>query len=323
MDIKKVYSNELSKSYNILGNNADHSEQEINAIGRNMPVYAMKDAHAFVMFAEKECLSINDCLIIITWIDKIYPFINDIKVKGNVTYNEAYEYYNQAIVNTIIIHRLNYILHDYMIQVYDYLEDLRKMRFAVKKARDNAEKVWDTYAINKRVKTEEAAWYAMQDHLRLSADALSPYIIKVQKAIMKHMERNTIAGAELKAMLTTALLLGKVVGNSYKAFFRDFMEETCVDYTRCFTDDDISDMTRLFATMCDALCFKTQKDIAGYWMPKHYDPDNSRWFTTAWKNVIKAFRDDDLMDKTAKEAISLNPKVQEDYQKIIDDDKQA
>jgi hypothetical protein len=50
-----------------------------------------------------------------------------------------------------------------------------------------------------------------------------------------------------------------------------------------------------------------------------YNPEKSQRFLWAWDDLIKAFRDDDLMDKAAEKAIGLNPDVQEEYRHILEE----
>lgn len=326
-DIEKEIKSELHKILGVLDKHESHSEDEINALGHTITIRAMKNAKEFAKFCIDEKLSLHDAIVIMMWIKKIWPFLKDIDADSGVTYDQAYKYFEQARVNTIIIHRLNYILHECMIQVYDMLDDAGRLeKFKQGRAYERAEVIWERYKSDRMENMEKPAWYALQDHLRIACDLVMAHLDKARMAVIEDMQDKGLSDVELRARCLMALLMGKVAGHSYKAFFRDFRKESGVDYTKCFDDDDLREMQRQFSILCDAIGFKTTVDDYGYWMLKGYDPEPCKGFMEEWDLVMKTIRDDDLMDDSARQAIELNPDVQEDFEKKLEeyfDDKQT
>ena len=73
--------------------------------------------------------------------------------------------------------------------------------------------------------------------------------------------------------------------------------------------------------MCDELGEKTEKDEKCGHMLKGFRPEKSQRITWAWDDFLEDLRDNDLMDKAAEKAISLNPKVQENYKAAIEEEE--
>lgn len=317
---KKDYEAELRKCIARLKERKDHTREELDVIGRKMPIRVMQSGYTLAKYCVENNLSFTDSFIILAWVVSQFPFLSDIDVTNDVTYDEACRFYEAARINTIVIHRLNYTMHEAMVVVYDLLEKEGKLRFTVKKEMNNAEKVWNDYVGEHRKAIERSAWSTMQDHLRLANDYLMPYIEKVYEAVRNDMIRLGMRDVEVKAHCQVALLLTKVAGHSYNAFFLDFKRESGVDYKRCFEIDDMKAMVGHFARVCDAIGIRTEKDSYGFYVLGGYDPEQSVRFHWAWEELIKAFRDDDLMDMAAQKAISINPEVREEYEHIMEEE---
>ena len=319
---RKDYEAELAKIMGELKKRQDHTQDELDSIGRNIPIRVMQDGKALGKYCMEKNLSFKDSFIILAWVVSQFSFLSDIKVSNDVTYDEACKYYETARVNTIVIHRLNNIMHDAMTNVYDILEREKKMRFAVKREMNNAEKVWNTYIGEHRRSIERSAYYTMLDHLRLASDAVSPYIEKVYEAIRDYMIRLGMRDVEIKARCQVAMLLMKVNGHSFKAFFRDFERESGVDYSKCYNFNNLSAMCGHFVSMCNAIGIKTAKDKYGYDIIDGFDPENNQRFLWAWDDFIKILRDDELMDETAKKAIALNPDIEKEYLHVLNEENE-
>ena len=319
---KEFYSIELKRVLSILKGNKDHTKEELDVVAFGMTIADMKNPNGFVACCRRNNLSLTDCMTLLTWVFMQKPFLEDIKADNDVTYNQACDFYERARVNTIVIHRLNWFLHESMLRVYNILDNEKRIRFNAKKFYGNAAKTWDKYLTDRRVQIERSAWFTLLDHLRLAYDAVSPYMEKVYESIRDYMIRLGYRDVEVKARIQVVLFMGKVAGHSFESFFEDFKHESRVDYSRCFENDDLRGMVNSFVQMCDSLGIKTEKDEYGYWMLKDLNVEDNIRFKWAWKDFISALRDDDLMDETAKNAIELNPSVQEEYQQILEEEEQ-
>ena len=317
---RKDFEIELAKGIETLRSRKSHTKEEIDEIGRGLSVRIMKNPYMLAQFCHDNKLSLADSLTILSWVATQIPFLNDIDVKRDVSYQDAVTYFEQARVNTIIIHRVNFILHECMVQVYDALERDKRLKFGVKKAVGEAERPWNTYMNDRRQMIEKTAWYTMQDHLRLAYDAVSPYLEKVYESIRDYMISLGYRDVEIKARCAVVFLMAKVCGHTFRHFFEEYENECGIDYLRCFDDDDLRPMVSLFDNLCSVLGIGTEKDKHGFYQLKGFNPEKNQRFLWAWDDLIKALRDDDLMDDAAKKAIDLNPAVQKEYMQILDEE---
>lgn len=317
----KQYKQEAVKIARRLSNNKDMTEDELKEFVRNIPLVTLQNGTTLGEYVVSHNLSLRDMSSVLAYAIKNIIFLNSVKVSSDISFDEVKRYYELAQTNTIVIHRANYFLHEAMIVLYDILEKEKRLRFAAKKAYNETEKAWTDYnGIRKRI-IEKTAWYTLQDHLRLSNNAVNPYLEKVYEAVRDHMIRLRMKDIEVKARCVQIFLLGKVCGHSFKAFFRDFEKESGVDFSKCFEDDDMQPMMGHFADLADAIGVKAEKDKYGYWQIEGYDPEKSQRFAWAWEDFMKALRNDDLMDEAAKNAIDLNPAVQEEYRHILEEEE--
>ena len=314
---RKDYESRLRGAVDTLRCNNDHTRDELDAIGRRMPIVDMKDSVRFASFCVREGLGLQDSATLLAWVFTQKNFLDDIAVSDGKVYEDAVNGFEQARVNMIIIHRLNYIAHECMLKVYEVLD--KRLRFAPKKFHNEAERVWDKYYHDRRRQIEDKAWYTLSDHLRLADAAIDPYREKVYEVIRDRMISLGIKDIEVRGRVLVTLLMCKVMGNSFRHFFEDFRKETGIDYARCFMGDDLSGMTSAFVAMCGALEIGVVKDSDGYWMLNGFDYEKSPRFQSAWKSLISALRDDDLMDRTALNAIEINPGMRDEYQRVLED----
>lgn len=302
-----------------LSRNSDHSGEELMEMVKDIPVSVLVDVSSIAGYAADKGLGINDVMAISRWSADMADFLTKIRADAGVTYGQASDGFSLAQTNSIVIHRVNSILHDAMVCVFSILERDKRLRFSVKKAANETERIWKDRFVRRRMYIERSAWFTLLDHLRIASDTLSPYLENVYEAIRNDMIRHGMRDVEVLARCAVVILLGRVAGHTYKAFFRDFAEETGVDYSKCFADDDMQPMVGSFTVMMNALGIKTSRDSEGYYDMMHI-PDGQR-FKWAWDDFMKAIRDDDLMDDAARKAIELNPSVQEEYRHIIEEEE--
>lgn len=299
----------------------DMSEDELKTFIGGIPFRYMQDVKLLCNYLAEKKVSKTDYYIVLNFVNNNRNFIRDVKVITDITYNEVLKDFDLAVTNTIIIHRINYVLLQSMLEVYNNLNDNKRLTLSNKRMWDKAMGVWKGYYQRRKDNIEETAWYTLQDHLRLANNALSPYIDKVYVSVRDNMISLGMRDVEVKARCVVALYLGKVMIHSYNALFRDFGKETYVDFSKCFRDELLTEMVRHFASFCDTIGLKTKANKDGSYDVKDYDPEKYIRFTWAWNDLIAAFRNDDLMDESARKAIELNPNVQRDYERILQEEE--
>ena len=322
MAFKKDVENEMSLLVERLRKRPNHNDEELMTIAAQMPVVAMKNHKLFVQFLDKHNLSLLDGATLLLWAVGMHDFVLKIDAEPSVTFDEMWRAYHDKVqVHFIIIHRVNHMLHECMIEVYDLLEREKRLKMAVKMCSKKAEDCWYGYYRPRQQKTEKTAWYTLQDHLRIAYDSVQPRLEKVYETLRDYMIRLGWRDVEVKARCCTALLMGKVVGASFRQFFKDFKKETHVDYSRCFVNDNLQPMVRNFAEMCKHLGMKIRTDKHGFYELDDFNPEDNQRFKWAWEDFMVALRDDDLMDESARHAIELNPKVNEDYKAALEEER--
>lgn len=296
---------------------ADHTEDELNAIGREIPVRVLQDGNLLASYAAKNGLSINDTATVVVWILSQADFLADMKVSSDIPYGDAVKCYEQVRTNAIILHRLNYILHECMTAVYNILERDGRLRFAVKKEYNAAEKIWDGHMSARRKVIEKTAFATMDDHLRLACNAVWPYQEKVYESIRDYMIMAGSPDIELRARCAVVFLMTKVAGHSRAHFFEQAEKDCGVNFSACFKHVDMTEMVGHFINMCSSLGIKTDTDGHGYPRLSDIDIEEKTRFRWAWKDYITILRDDDVMDNAAMAAISQNPAVQKEYEHVL------
>lgn len=300
------------------------NEEELQKVVRAIPVATLKNEKKLESYFKEQGWNKIELAAVLTVVLTAVPDFRKITLSGEneITFGEFYDYHERAQVQFIIIHRVNYIMHQAMITVYDLLEKNGSLKFMVKKNHLEAEKVWRAYEEPRRKQMEKEAWYTMQDHLRISYDILSPRLEKVYEAIRDYMIRLGWKNIEVKARIETALLVAKVAKHSFRAFFKEFEESCGCDFSKGFEYADLHLMVKYFSQMSESLGFVMTKDRFGLPDIDNFDYDANQRVKWAWQDFIKDLQDNDLMDESALRAINLNPKVAEDYHKLIAEEEQ-
>ena len=299
-------------------------EAEMKALSDVIPVNVLLDTKKLATYAMEHKLTPMEIAQIITYTTLRFPEHRIIDIAGDngITFGELYEYYERARVNFIIIHRVNFLVHQSMINVYDLLEKEKRLRFGAKKHSKDAEKTWKTYEDTHRKQMPQDAWYALQDHFVVTEDMLSDRIEKVYTTLRDHMIQMGWRDVELKGRIELAFLVSKCARHSMNAYLKEFLDACGADFGKCFAYADISAMTKSFVRMTEALGIKVQTDKYGYPEIADMNLDKSTRFGWAWDDFMEDLRDDELMDKSALKAISFNPTVEAEYQKALEEDNQ-
>ena len=239
------------------------------------------------------------------------------------TVGELYDKFATAKTNYIIVHRMIAMLHDAMITVYDLLDDAKRLRFTPKKKQLEAEKIFSGYTETIRKSTERSAWFLLQDHLRITADVLRPYVEKLFEAIRNKMIHDGWRDVEMLARIEVVMIMARVVKYTHKAFFKDFYDDCGADFSKEFKYAEMDGMVRKFVEMCEALGYRFAENDKGDKDVNRFDYTKGIRCVWAWNEYIEAVRNDDLMDLAAMNAINLNPAAQEKYRELTENTENA
>ena len=242
-----------------------------------------------------------------------------VKPLSKVTVGELCDAYDEAKAQFVIVHQVNYILHNAMLEVYDLLEKERRLSGLTKKKQKDAERVWESYRDTWRGMLDQAAWYVIQDDIDIFAGKLTSRLEEVYVAIRNYMIRLGWRDVELMARAEVCLLLDRVRSNTQKAFFREYYDRYDADFSLCYDWADLAPMTRYFAAMLESMGFKLNKDENGGYDFRGFDIDDSIRVRWAWDDFIRTIRDEDLRDDAAMEALQLNPEAHERYQQAFNE----
>lgn len=94
-------------------------EAEMKALSDVIPVNVLLDTKKLATYAMEHKLTPMEIAQIITYTTLRFPEhrIIDIAADNGITFGELYEYYERARVNFIVIHRVNFLVHQSMINV--------------------------------------------------------------------------------------------------------------------------------------------------------------------------------------------------------------
>lgn len=297
---------------------------EMKAMSDVVPVKVLLDNKLMATYATEHKLTPVQVAQIITYTTLRFPEhrILDIDQSSELTFGELFEFYERARLNFIIIRRVNFLVHQSMINVYDLLEKENRLRFAVKKHSKDAEKVWDAYDKALRKQMENDAWCALQDHFVVMESMLESRIEKIYTTIRDHMIQGGVQDIEVKGRIELALLMVKCSRHSFVGFFKEFKDACGADFSKCFELADMTLMTKSFIRMVEALGIKVETDKFGLFDIAGMNTSKSPRITWAWDDFIDALRNDELMDEAALKAIGYNPTVEEEYRKALEEETQ-
>lgn len=320
MGKKREIARGLVGNIDLLLNRPAMPVEEITALGNKMPLLWMKNPQLVNQYISDNGLNLVDGSHFADWVLSLQEILDKIDIDSErVTFADLETGFEKVKSLFVIIHRVNYVLHQAMIRVYDLLEREGRLRFAVKKCQSQTEAVWESYVRPRRLDTERTAWYTLQDHMDLAYDAVEPKLEKVYETLRDYMIYLRWRDVELKARCCVALLMGEVAGASYVHFFSDFRKEVGIDFSRCFAADDLQPMVKKFASLCDTLGIKTCKDQYGYYALDGFTPSKNLRFKKAWDSFMDDLRDDDIIDKAAQQALELNPEAQKVYEHVLEE----
>lgn len=314
---------ELAKISGRLKDRPSMTAEEIAQRGDNMPIGWMTEPALVCRYIDETGMNLVDGAHFADWVLALQDVLRKISFKGDVLYKDFYTAYEKARTQFIIIHRVNYMLHETMVEVADLLEREKRLKLSVKKCWNLAEKVWQQYKNPHQKDMELSAWSTLQDHMDISYCDLQPLLETVYETVRDYMIRLGYRDVELKARCCVVFLMGKVACASYHQFFEDFLNNTHIDFEKCYTSSDMQPLVRWFAAMCKPLGMKTRTDEYGFCELDGFEPDGNQRVKTAWSAFMKALRDDDRMDESARRALELNPKAKEKYLHAVEEGKRA
>lgn len=302
---------EYAKTVNI----DDMPLKDIWGIYEYIKVNGLKSEDKYLLENVVEQLRHVDNMLITVSIEK--------EVADVMTFGQLKNHYDTARTNYIVVHRVNYIAMDSIIMLQDLLG--KRYRFTVKQFGEKCVAEYNKYMAVIRSGTEYSAYCVLQDHLRLTNEALQPKLEAVFIAIRDRMiglgdnirNHHAIKDIEILARTQICLYMLRIMKYSRTSFFREFDEQTGADFTKCFAYANLQKIEEYFLEMIRLLGIKTVKTDKGDYDLMGFGSESVR-VTWAWDEMMKFLRDDEMMDATAKQAIDLNPTVAENYRKEIE-----
>lgn len=316
----------IARRIEALSTNPDRSPEELDLLPGQTPVRAMKDAAVLADYATEQHWGKLDATAVLQATGACRMWLKEIDVDDDctLTYNEARELAVNIPVLSVIMHRPNAVMHDLMLRVSDILDDRGRLRFAVKKEHLRSEEAWTAYTrdYHQRFK-ERTAWFTLQDHLRIYSDAMMPAAERVYEALRNRLIALQWREVELSARIELALRMSRVCQVTYRQFFDDIRREKGIDFRRMFAAFDLQPVADHFRAMCSQAGFPTADDAHGTPHLRGFEHDESPRVGWAWKKFMTDLRDDTTQDKTAEQAINLNPELAEELRQRIEAEQEA
>lgn len=226
-----------------------------------------------------------------------------------------------ACEDFIQIHRLNYVTYNVVQEIADELSDKGLMKFAAKKYWRLAESTYNEYLTAHKSKIDRASWSTVQDHGRLVYNTIEPHIESLSNAVRDYLiqKRQQITACGQKddiSMLTeiyVALMFCAALRNTRTNFIANIYRQRGIDFSCDASYADIDGVCRNFVWMMQNFGFKFVKDKEGDSVPAGVDISQSVRVESEWNKIVDIVTDEELMDKTALDAISMNPEVKASY----------
>lgn len=227
----------------------------------------------------------------------------------------------------IHIHRLNYMSYSAIQDIYDWLEDKKRLTPNVKRYWKQIERTFSDYQKIHCSALDKSAWATVQDHMRLATDRIRPLIEPLEFAIRDYLiqKRADMLSAGQRddiSMLTkfeVGLMFCAALRNTYKQFFARIIHDYGVDLSYDFRYADIGLICNNYSYMMRQLGVKSEKDADGDYQLVGVRIDRSVRVDGAWNKIVSVVTNPDVMDETALEAIYMNPETKKDYERIIAD----
>ena len=230
----------------------------------------------------------------------------------------------------IHLHRLNYMTYRNICDTHDWLEDKGLLTSNAKRYWKKVEQTFENYQKAHYAQLDQSAWGTIQDHVRLAYNTIQPLIEPLEFAVRDYLiqKRNPMVAAGQKDDITlltkvqTGILFCAALRNTFNRYFDGCRKKHGCDFSVDFKYADISPIGRNFVWMMEQLGVKFVKDADGDYILKGVVMEDSLRVEQAWNAIVDVVTDEDLMDKTALEAINMNPETKADYERIIEKDKE-
>ena len=231
----------------------------------------------------------------------------------------------------IQIHRLNHMTFFYAQEVADYLDDKKLLTSTAKRYWKKFGDVFEKYQAGHRKRIDHASWTTVQDYTRMVYNVVHPYIEPLEACVRDYLiqRRNQILDSGQKDDITlltkiyVALMFFAGTRNTRHNFFVHQLEYHGFDLSADFKWADVDSMCNHFVGMMEAHGVKFTVDKDGDKVPVGVDMSQSVRVNSAWNDIVSILTDEELMDRKAIEAIEQNPKVKEDYERILAEQEQA
>lgn len=194
-------------------------EAEMKAMAEATPAKYFCDNKKMAWYAKTEKMSNMQVAQIIAYSYIRFPEIRTLTIKqdNDIKFGELYHYFKESKVSFIIIHRVNFLVHQAMGAVYDLLEREKRLRFATKKHVRECEKIWNAQNEAYKNTMNTDSWFALQDHFIFMEEMLELRIDKLYTAIRDNMIRLGWRDVELKGRIELVLLLIKCSRHTFRA----------------------------------------------------------------------------------------------------------
>ena len=236
---------------------------------------------------------------------------------------ERFCQYSQSVCHDFLeIHRLNHFVYSSIQRVCDWLDDKGMMTTNARRYFNKIERTYRDYQSAHMKLIDLASYRTVQDHLMLANNHITPLIEPLENSIRdyiiskrsKMLECGQKDDVILLTKIHAALMFCAALRNTRMGFFEKRLEEYGVDFSCDYTYADISGAARNFVWMMEQLGVRFTKDKDDDYVLKGIDFDKSVRINSEWSKIVSVVTDVDLMNKTALDAIYMNPETKADYE---------
>ena len=228
-------------------------------------------------------------------------------------------------VHFIQQHIINYTAFNVLVEFYDWLRAKKILTKCAEGFWRKVQRTFEDYQRGQKSFTEHQTWMLFLDHMWLSYETIRPqvkllettirdYLIQHRKDIIEAGQRDDI---EILQKAATCFILLTAMQKSYHDYFRDIIQTHGVDFSCEFRYADLSKMIRNAIWMCEQLGVRFGTDKDGDTILLGVNINDSVRVTSTWSKIVDTLGDADLLDKTAEDAINLNPETKKEYEEKL------
>lgn len=218
---------------------------------------------------------------------------------------EVKEMYEEAVTRFPMVHILIGMAHTETLKAVDMMDDMGLRKHLVKRHLGGYEKRHDDYVSFMHRHMTGDAWALIQDYIRAACTMVEYRCVMLRQACYNYLKKKGVRNDRLLAQCEVGYLLWTVATETFQLYFDTYKDACGVDFRRDFGYADMSKCLHEWGCVLTELT----KGIGGI------DFNDDRRCRDAWDDLKAEIDNRDFFERSAGEAVRLNPAIIERHNK--------